>query len=47
MIMLNKKSHENIKIKKNEKNNKRVEYIFNNFATQFVQLWDAVVVESR
>ena len=39
MIMLNKKSDENIEIKKN--NNKRIENIYiykNNFATQFVRL---------
>ena len=38
MIMLNKKSDENIEIKKKKNiKNKRI-YIYNNSATQFVQL---------
>ena len=39
MMMLNEKSDDNIEIKKKSiKNNKRIEYKYNNFATQFIQL---------
>ena len=37
-MMLNKKSDENIEIKKHMKISKRIEYIYNIFATQSVQL---------